>query len=117
MCIVNIPDDEAQVSQDWKTNKNKKMCENDVPFKSNLLQSEDELERLKAETVDIKGFRFAPSSEFDLILSKHVLSKKRFSTTERNRVFKFAFMGKFLQLYRFVPTTTSTTFRPTNPFV
>ena len=37
MCIVNIPDDEAQVSQDWKTNKNKKMCENDVPFKSNLL--------------------------------------------------------------------------------
>ena len=24
MCIVNIPDDEAQVSHDWKTNKNKK---------------------------------------------------------------------------------------------
>ena len=30
-------------------------------------------------------------------------------------IFKFAFMGNFLQLYRFVPTTTTTrtTFRPT----
>ena len=26
-----------------------------------------------------------------------------------NSIFKFAFMGKFLQLYRFVPTTTTMT--------
>ena len=39
----------------------------------------------------------------------HYPAELHLAASRSKYIFKFAFMGKFLELYRFVPTTTSTT--------